>query len=300
MSGSGQAANTPGRGGVSLGARFVLLAAVALSLMIVDHRQDHLERVRSLLSLAVYPIQVAVDMPFSAFKSLRESMADRAALSTENERLERQLRVAQVRLQNYAALERENERLRAQVRAIEGQNELDIRMAEILEVDLENRQRFLINRGSNDDVYVGQPLLDAEGVVGQVVSVSRFSSEALLITDASHRIHVANARTGWRTIAQGTGNAGSLRVLYVTNDDDVQVGDELVTTGMGRVFPRGRPVARVTAVEPQPGQPFASVVAAPVADLNRDQEVLLVWSAEPGRDEPAAAPAVRAGPETGR
>jgi len=281
MSGASKAAGIPGRGGVSLGARFVLLAVVALILMFVDHRQDHLQRVRALLSLAVYPIQVAVDLPFSTWDSLSAALADRSAIMSENEQLRSELRFARLTLQDYEALKRENERLRGLVSAVEDQSELDYRMAEIVAVDLENRQRLLINRGANDGVKIGQPLIDAEGIVGQVMAVYPFSSEALLITDTSHRIQVVNTRTGERTIAQGTGDSGTLRLLYVTNDDDIAVGDELETTGLGGVFPRGRLVARVTSVERQPGQSFASVLAAPVADLDRDQEVLLVWSRPP-------------------
>jgi rod shape-determining protein MreC len=279
--------------GVSLGARFVLLAVLALALMVVDQRQDHLERVRSVLNLAVYPIRLAVDMPFSAVKSLRASMADRGELLEEKERLEYELRVARIRLQDYDAIVRENERLRRIVDA-QDPEDLDIRMAEILKVDLENQQRFIINRGANDGVWVGQALLDADGIVGQVRAVSEFSSEALLITDASHRVHVANVRTSQRMILQGTGDSRVLRALSVTNEDDVQVGDELETTGLGDVFPRGRPVARIT--EFKRGQTFATVWASPIADLDRDREVLLVMRGGPSSGAASAADAA-ASPE---
>lgn len=278
MSKTGQAPGISIRDGVSLSARFVLLAAASLALMVVDQRHEHLERLRSALGLAVYPLQLAVDLPFSTWESLNESMTDRETLRIENERLQRMLQLAEVRLQDYASLERENDRLRLHVRAIDDQRELDIRMAEVLSLDLDNRTRFIINRGANDAVRVGQPLLDASGIVGQVSAVFPFSSEALLITDVSHRIHVVNTRTSQRTIVQGTGDNHELKVLYVTNEDDIKVGDKLETTGMGEVFPPGRPVASITRVDRQPGQPYASVFAQPIADLDRDQEVLLVMN----------------------
>jgi rod shape-determining protein MreC len=290
MSGPGQAAGIPMRGGVSLGARFVLLAAVALVLMIVDHRQDHLRRVRELLSLAVYPITVAVDMPFSAWETITESLTDRRALRRENERLKDQLLYLQFQLQKLQSLESENASLRELFDTYGGERDHDVRIAEILSVDLENRQRFIINRGLADGVYVGQPLLDADGVVGQIRSVSRMTSEAMLITDADHAVHVTVGRNGLRTIAEGTGDTGALRLPYVTNSDDIRRGDELFTSGLGGVFPRGRPVAKVTDVRRQPGQPFAEVIATPVAALDRDQEVLLVWNNEqPAADAPAAS-----------
>lgn len=278
MNKRGQAPGISFRDGVPLSARFVLLAALSLSLMFVDQRHDHLERVRSALGLAVYPLQLAVDFPFSAWESLTESMQDRETLRIENRRLQRTLELAEIKLQETLALERENDRLRQLVRAVESLPELDLMNAEVLSLDLDNRTRFIINRGASDLVRKGQPLLDADGVVGQVREVFPFSSEALLITDVEHRLHVVNTRTSQRTIVQGTGDNNELKVLYVTNEDDIEVGDRLETTGMGEVFPPGRPVASITSVIRQPGQPFASVFAQPIADLDRDQEVLLVMN----------------------
>lgn len=289
MSGTGKTSGISMRGGVSLGARFVLLAAVALVLMIVDHREDHLRRVRELLSLAVYPINVVVDMPFSAWDAITESMTDRRTLRRENERLKDELLLLRYRLQRLQALESENASLRELLDTYGEERDHDVRIAEILSVDLENRQRFIINRGLADNVYVGQPLLDADGVVGQIRSVSRVTSEAMLITDADHAVHVTIGRNGLRTIAEGTGDTGALRLPYVTNSDDIREGDELFTSGLGGVFPRGRPVGVVTQVRRQPGQPFAEVIAEPVAALDRDQEVLLVWNNDAPDGEATAA-----------
>jgi rod shape-determining protein MreC len=258
--------------------------------MVVDQRQDHLAKVRELLGLAVYPLQVAVDMPFDAWESLTSSLADRRELLRENDELASELRIAQVRLQDFEAMQRENVRFRALLNALDDQSELEMSMAEILAVDLVNRQRFMINRGHRDGVEVGQPLLDANGVVGQVSKVFEYQSEALLITDPAHRVNVTVAESGLRAIAQGTGDNGRLRLLFVTNNDAIEVGDELITSGLGGVFPRGRPVARVVSKEP--GQPFAQVLAEPVADLDRDQEVLLVWNVGPEPDDEAELPSL--------
>ena len=289
MSGPGQAAGITGRGEVSLGARFVLLAVVALVLMFVDHRQDHLRRVREILSLAVYPIHVVVDMPFNIWQSATTSLTDRASLRRENESLERQVLLNAYRLQYLSELERENDRLRNLLNSLEEEHDPDVRIAEILSVDLDNRQRFIINRGTADGVYVGQPLLDANGLVGQIRSVSRISSEAMMITDADHAVPVTVERTGLRTIAEGTGDSGLLRLPYLPNNADVRPGDRLITSGLGGVFPRGRPVAEVTEVLRQPGQSFSEVRAAPLAALERDQEVLLVWKNDEPEVEATAA-----------
>ncbi|HUF71946.1 MAG TPA: rod shape-determining protein MreC [Gammaproteobacteria bacterium] len=290
MSGPGKAAGMPGRGEISLGARFVLLAAVSLTLMVVDHRQDHLSRVRQLLTLAVYPLHAVVDLPFTTWSSLASAVSDRREMIRENERLKTQLVIAQYRLQGLNALARENQRLRELLDSYEELDEDRVLIAEILSVDLDHySQRFIINRGSVDGVYPGQPLLDADGVVGQVESVSRMTSEALLITDADHAIPVAIERTGLRTIAEGTGDSNLLRLPYLTNSADVVKGDRLVTSGLGDVFPAGRPVGIIEEFVMRPGQNFAHVTARPVAALDRDQEVLLVWhDVGEGHVEPAA------------
>jgi rod shape-determining protein MreC len=286
MSSPGQAAGIPGRGQVSLGARFVLLGLFALALMVVDHKQQHLQRVRDVLSLAVLPMQLVVDMPFRGWDALTESLTDRKTLLRENARLDRELREARFRLQTLEALRRENERLRELEVSLDDMPEQKMLNAEILKVDMDDRQRFFINRGRTDDVYVGQPLLDADGVVGQVTAAFEHQSEAVLITDSSHRIPVTIRSTGLRTIAVGTGDTGMLRLLALTNRNAAEIseGDVLETSGMGGVFPRGRPVAVIESITLQPEKNFAEVEARPLSSLERDQELVLVWHQPPSED----------------
>lgn len=287
MSVQGQSTGALGRGGVPLGARCVLLVIVCVSLMLLDHRDSHLSRVRQGLALAVYPIRVLVDLPFQTWESARRALAERSELLAENERLKRAQLDAEFRLQRFAALEMENARLRE---LLDSSAPLGHRVlvAEILAVDLDPyRQRFNVNRGLVDDVFVGQPLLDANGVVGQVVQVGPMTSEAVLITDADHAVPVTVNRNGLRTIVVGTGDSSRLRLPYLTNSADIEVGDLLVSSGLGGVFPAGYPVGRIIEVRVRPGQAFAEVMAEPVSALDRDQEVLLVWNTS---DEQAPEP----------
>lgn len=271
-----------GRSGFSMGARFLLLAVVCVALMMLDRREQHLVRVRGALSVVVYPVRVAVDLPFKTWSSLRDTFAERNALIAENQQFRRERLETEFRLQRLAALEMENARLRE---LLDSQARVGSRalVAEILAVDLDPyRQRFDLNRGLVDGVYVGQALIDAQGVVGQVVRVGPLSSEAVLITDADHAVPVSVNRNGVRTIAVGTGDSGRLRLPYLTNNADIEVGDLLVSSGLGGVFPAGYPVARVTEVRRQADQAFAEILAEPASALDRDREVLLVWDdAEP-------------------
>jgi rod shape-determining protein MreC len=268
-----------------MGARFLLLAIVCVALMMLDRRDQHLVRVREALSVVVYPVRMLVDLPFRTWDNLSTSLAEREALIAENERFRRERLETEGRLQRLEALEMENVRLRE---LLDSTNRIGSRalVAEILSVDLRYRQRFELNRGFADGVFVGQALIDAQGVVGQVVRVGPLTSEAVLITDADHALPVSVNRNGLRTIALGTGDSGRLRLPYLTTNANIVVGDLLISSGLGGVFPAGYPVARVLEVRLRPDQSFAEVIAEPASALDREREVLLVW----GPDEvPAAA-----------
>jgi rod shape-determining protein MreC len=167
-----------------------------------------------------------------------------------------------------------------------------VRVAELLKVDFDPfSQDIVINKGSRDGVSVGQPIVDAEGVMGQVVHVAPFTSTAMLITDPSHAIPVADNRNGLRAIAMGTGSFNRLDIPNLPRNADIQQGDLLVTSGLGGRFPAGYPVATVERVERNPGQSFAEVSARPIAHLEQSREVLLVWTAPaPTACDPAQGP----------
>lgn len=292
MAGSGRTAPGFGRSSFSAGARFLLLGIVCVALMILDSREQHLVRVRQALTVVVSPVRVLVDLPFRTWHSMRDTFAARDALITENQQFRRERLETEGRVQRLAALEAENARLRKLLdsKARVGSRAL---VAEILAVDsAKYRQRFNLNRGFVDGVFVGQALIDAQGVVGQVMSVGPFTSEAVLITDADHAVPVTVNRSRVRTNAFGTGESQRLR-LNLTNNADIEVGDLLVSSGLGGVFPQGYPVGRVIEVRLRPDQAFAEIIAEPVSELDRDREVLLVWDenadGESDAEEAAAA-----------
>ena len=293
MSAQGRTAAGLGRSGFSLGVRFVLLAIGCVALMMLDQRQQHLQRVRQALSVVVSPVRVLVELPFSAWRSIGVNLTERSELIADNERLRRKDLETEFRLQRLAALETENERLRQLLGSTERVG-LRALVAEILSVDLNPyRQRFDLNRGLSDGVFVGQALLDAQGIVGQIVRVDAFTAEAVLITDADTAIPVSVNRNGLRTIAVGTGDSARLRLPYLTNSADIKVGDLLVSSGLGGVFPAGYPVGRVVEVKLQPEQSFSEVIAEPASALDRDREVLLVWNDQAAPADPKAKPAAK-------
>jgi len=254
-----------------------LLVLASIVLMALDHRWHHVETIRSALSTVVYPLQFTVDLPASIGSWASENLDSRAALVERNERLNRQNLTLQARLQKFESLKKENERLRDLLQS-SGKVGVRVLIGELLAVDMDPFKRLItLNRGSGDGVAEGQPLLDANGIMGQVVHVSPLTSTAMLITDPSHGIPVQVNRNGLRAIALGNGSPDHLEVPNLPNNPDIREGDLLVSSGLGGRFPPGYPVATVTAVKKDPSRPYAKVVATPTAHLQRSREVLLVW-----------------------
>ncbi len=248
--------------------------------MVVDHRQHHVETLRSAISVLIYPIQYLVNLPVAVGQWMGESVSTRENLLEENERLRMQHLLFKAQLQKLAALQVENIRLRELLQSSRKVGE-NVLIAELLAVDLDPFSRqIVINKGSTDNVYLGQPVLDAEGIMGQIIHLGPFSSTAMLITDPNHAIPVHVNRNGLRAIAMGTGTPDVLEIPYMTNSADIVEGDLLTSSGLDGRFPRDYPVARVTQVAKNPTQPYATVVAEPVALLERSREVLLVWPSD--------------------
>jgi rod shape-determining protein MreC len=264
----------------ALGVRVLALMALSILLMVLDHRQNHLDTVRRVIGAAVYPIQVAVDAPFRMWEWLAESTADRNELQLKVGRLQAERLLTRARLQQLTALRAENDRLRDLLEA-RTQIRDEIRVAEIMAVDANPyRHNILIGIGSRDGVYDGQAIIDADGVVGQVLETGFANSQAILISDPSHALPVEVNRNGLRTIANGTGEFDRLDLPFLPNNADIREGDLLVTSGLGGAFPAGYPVAVVSSVNRMPQSPFADVTAVPSSALDQIREIMLIWTAK--------------------
>lgn len=250
---------------------------LALGLIVADASFRHLDAFRSTLALGAYPIRWLAAQPSRLARTLDERFATEADLRERNALLERENLTLRGQMQRFHALQAENTRLRDLLGSSLKVSDR-VLVAELLEVELDPyRQQVVVDKGSASGVYVGQPVLDADAVMGQVVATNLLTSTVLLITDADHALPVQINRNGLRTIATGTGLVNQLRLPHIAKNADVRVGDLLVTSGMGGVFPAGYPVARITEVADDPSSPFATVKAEPTAHLDRSYEVLLVW-----------------------
>jgi len=260
--------------------RTLLLIAVCIALMFYDHQRGHLQKIHAALSMLVYPVQAAVDAPYALANWSVDKLALHTSLVRENTRLKQELLIDAVQLQQMAALEQENTRLRELMQAgarLSGR----VVVATLLAVDMDPfRHVIVIDKGTNAGVTEGQTLLDAHGIIGQVIQAGPFSSQVALITDPSQAIQVELNRTGLRTLAIGGADVENLTLPYVANNADIKPGDLLVSSGLAGRYPPGYPVAVVTQVHRDPAEPFASVSAHAVADLNHGRVVLLYFPAQ--------------------
>jgi len=248
-----------------------------------DLRFNGLDGTRSVLNNLAVPVYWIADTPARISEWSDTNIRSRRHLLEDNDKLRRENLLLSGRSQQLAALLAENARLRALLNSTALLRN-DVLVAELIGVSPDPmRHQMVLNKGAVDGVYVGQPLIDAEGLLGQVVDVSEMTSRVLLITDATHAIPVQVNRNGVRAIAEGTGNLGSLEIHHVAATTDIEEGDLLVSSGLGGRFPVGYPVAVVSKLVRDPGRAFAIVTASPVAALDKSRHVLLVFTAQSNR-----------------
>jgi len=263
----------------------LVLSVLSIALMVVDARVAALQPLRSHLSLLLTPVYYMADLPVRAWDTGYQLVASRLDLLAENERLRAEALLTKRKLQKLATLTEQNVRLRELLNSSSLVDER-VLVSELVGVDPNPfTQRILINKGERDGVFLGQPVLDATGLMGQVVEVMPYTARVLLITDATHSLPVQVNRNGLRAIASGTGNNEWLELRFIGDTADIREGDILVSSGLGQRFPAGYPVGRVISVSQDPAQPFADVRVAPTAQLNRSRYMLLVFSAESGYGE---------------
>ncbi|MEZ5465882.1 MAG: rod shape-determining protein MreC [Lysobacteraceae bacterium] len=270
--------------------RLLVYLALALALMVMDHRGGYLSEVRRLAGVAAEPLYWVASAPGRLLGMARENLADRRLLNEQNSELRERLMVTTAQLGRLQAVQRENQRLRQLLDGAQAQR-LDVQLVGIADVDLDPfRHRVLLDQGSLRGVRAGQSLIDANGVVGQVIEVTPLNATAMLISDPSHAVPVRVVRSGVRSIAFGTGRLDELSLPNLPPSADVQVGDELVTSGFGGIFPAGLEVGRLTSLGTDETNLFVVAEVKPAARLDRSGELLLVWNSPADESGPPEAP----------
>ena len=268
--------------------RLLLFSLLAVSLMAIDHQGQHLRQIRSALSILTYPLVTIAAIPARVGGWMSDALTSEAQLQERYTALQERHRILQAKLLQFEALEVENRRLRSLLGSATRVADRAV-VAELVEVSAEPFTRtIVIDKGTQDQVFLGQPVLDAYGVVGQVTEVNPGLSRVTLITDPGHAIPVQVERTGLRTILYGTGDDDEVDLPFLTASAKIKQGDVLVTSGMGGRFPPRYPVARISKVINDPNEAFLRITATPTARLRHHKEVLLVWPGK--REQPNETP----------
>ncbi|MDX1756739.1 MAG: rod shape-determining protein MreC [Marinobacter sp.] len=260
------------------GFRLFLVIVVSVALIVADGRVDQVQAVRSAIGTGLAPVYWLGNAPSQFSDWVSGLFTTREDLLEENDALKARLLILERRALKYAALAAENNELR---RLMNSSDVLDDRVivAEVVSVSPDPfSHEVVINKGSRDGVEVGQAILDATGLMGQVQQTSSFTSQVLLISDSSHAVPVEVVRNGLRAILLGNGNINTLELVHVPDTADIREGDLLVSSGLGGRFPKGYPVAEVVSIRKDPGEPFMQIEASPKAELSRSEMVLVVFS----------------------
>lgn len=257
--------------------RFVFVAILTVSIIILDHRTNYFEGIRTLLSNINTPLNLALTAPVHARFYVdeywpNEKLQQRVeALELENQRL-------LAKTQKYDALEAEKNRLLLLFSARQSRGDTTAKLARIIRTSLRDKydQRIVIDRGQRDGVLNSQAVIDANGVIGQVSMIARDHSVVTVLTDSAHAIPVEVLRNGLNAVARGTGGEKILSIPFMSFQADIEVGDILVTSGLGGGFPSGYPVAEVIDINGVAGEQFLMINARPFAELDKVKNVLLL------------------------
>lgn len=282
--------------GPSLFVRLVFFVVLSVVLMFADARLKYLEDIRSAVSLALFPFQEAASWPGRALSKTSEFFVTQSLLVKDNDRLKRETFLKAQELQKLEALKAENAQLLKLIQA-KPAPERNRTFGQILyeSRDPINR-RVVIDRGMDHQLKIGLPVVDDQGLIGQVTRVFPFSSEVSLITDKNQSVPVQNVRTGWRSVTFGKGQAGLLELGFVPVNADVQIGDVLVTSGIDGVYPAGLKVATVSNIERNAAVAFARITCQPAAGVSSFDRVIVLSEGEPRAENTLKSPSTATKP----
>jgi rod shape-determining protein MreC len=264
--------------GPSLPNRLVLALLMSVALILFDHKLDGFGTTRVYLNSLVSPLQYLANLPGQMLNASASRFVSHERLFSENAKLTYDALLTNAQLQRLTFLEQENDRLRSLLNSPVQDNTRKL-VAELMAVDNNPySHQIVINKGAINGVFEAQPVLDDRGIVGQIMQVSSTNSRVLLIADVTHAIPVRIARNNVRLVVSGSGSLNELLIQHVTHSSDIKIGDVLLSSGLGNVFPEGYPVATITSIIRDESRPFSQVRAKPIAQLDRLKYLLLLWS----------------------
>ncbi|AML48636.1 rod shape-determining protein MreC [Coxiella burnetii] len=260
------------------GLRTLIYMGLAIALIVLDQKALFFQKIRADLALVVLPLQYLVSVPIKTIHWIAINVTTQQELVADNARLRAHELLLESKLQKLLALERENAQLWTLLKSTAHVGGARVAVAQLLAVNLDpNLQQIIVDKGMRNHIYVGQPVLDAYGVVGQVIQAGLLTSKVMLISDPKSAVPVQDYRNGIRALALGMGSSGKLLLINVPDTSDIQKGDLFVSSGLGLRYPVGYPVGVVTELERDPTKRFATITLQPSAHLDQSQQVLMTW-----------------------
>lgn len=257
--------------------RMILVAVLSIAMLVADAKFDAFYPLRTAISTALAPLHWLVNAPDELLNWTGDSIKTREDLQAENASLKNRLLILEAKSQRLSSLTAEVNRLRELLNASSIVDD-SILVSEIIGINPDPYlHEVVVNKGSEQGIFIGQPVLDSQGLVGQVTQVTPLTSRVLLISDHNHAVPIQINRNGSRGILTGIGALDKLELANVPDTADIRVGDLLVSSGLGGKFPPGYPVAEVSSIVHDPGEPFAKIEATPLAELNRSRHILMVF-----------------------
>ncbi|MGP1959945.1 MAG: rod shape-determining protein MreC [Arsenophonus sp. NC-TX2-MAG3] len=263
--------------GPSIQSRIIIAIVIAIVLIIFDRQFYFFNKIRSYLDIAISPFYFLANSPRELLNNISDALARKDQLLFENKELKKEILLKKADNLLLGQLKQENTRLRQLLGSPLRQDE-NMMVTQVLSgANTPYRDQIVIDKGLHDGVYEGQPVISDKGVVGQVIAVSHFNSRVLLICDTTHALPIQVLRNDIRVIAVGTGCKNNLQLEPLPDNIDIRIGDMIVTSGLGRRFPEGYPVAIVSSVKHDIQRAYTIIHARPSADLKRLRYLLLLW-----------------------
>lgn len=261
----------------------ILTSALLLSFLLmtlqVRHETAVVTLTRQALLLVVSPFIKVTAATIHGVTSIWQDYVDLRTLREENKRLQFEASTLKRRLDQLQEQALETQRLQ-RLLAMRDNSQAEFLTARVVGKDATNWfKTILLDCGSMEGVRRNQPVLAPNGLVGRVVEVTPTSARVQLFTDPVSAVGGLIQRTRVTGIVSGNLGAGA-RVRYLPLMGDVVVGEEVVTSGMGGVFPKGIPIGRIATVERKSGILFQEATLTPAVDLSRLEEVLILKTLE--------------------
>ncbi|OFC62246.1 rod shape-determining protein MreC [Candidatus Erwinia dacicola] len=273
--------------GPSLQLRLFLAVIVAIGVIVADSRMGAFSQIRTYMDTAVSPFYFLANGPRQILDNISETLSSRQQLELQNKALQRELMLKNSELLMLGQFKQENARLRELLGSPLRQDEQKM-VTQVISTGTDPyTDQVVIDKGSVNGVYEGQPVISDKGVVGQVVAVGKITSRVLLICDASHALPIQVLRSDIRVIAAGNGCTEDLQLEHLPGNTNIRVGDVLVTSGLGGRFPEGYPVGVVSSVKVDTQRAYTVIQARPTAGLQR-LRYLLLWGADRNGTMPIA------------